>query len=388
MSTTLKDTGTRPIQPIDLAAERAALGAALEDAVLAVLRSGQYVLGPEVERFERDFAKLHSCPHGIAVSNGTDALILGLKALGVKAGDTVVTTPFTFFASAGSIAWIGAEPRLADVDPDTALLDPKKAEAAIDAQTTCLLPVHLYGQLADMKAFRAIADKKRIAILEDAAQSHGARRDGETCGSLGDAAAFSFYPTKNLGACGEGGFIATRRSDVAERARRLRDHGSPVKYQHHEIGTNSRLQGIQGAVLNVKLPHLAAWNERRRAIAARYDRAFRGSRAILPIATASGSQPVYHQYTVRARGEVTRDALIAELKTRQIFAAVHYPSPVHLQEAARSWGYGPGDFPNAEALAREVVCLPVHPFLSDAEVDRVAEAVLQICEKGPARPVK
>jgi dTDP-4-amino-4,6-dideoxygalactose transaminase len=386
MSTTLRDTA-RPIQPIDLVAERAALGPALEEAVLAVVRSGQYVLGPEVERFERDFARLCGCAHGIGVANGTDALVIGLKALGVKAGDRVVTTPFTFFASAGSIAWIGAVPVLADVDPDTALLDPKKAEAAIDARTTCILPVHLYGQMADMKALRAIADKKHISILEDAAQSHGARRDGETCGSLGDAAAFSFYPTKNLGACGEGGFIATRRADVAERARRLRDHGSPVKYQHHEIGTNSRLQGIQGAVLNVKLPHLAAWNDRRRAIAARYDRAFRSSRAVLPIAVAAGSTPVYHQYTVRIRGELSRDALLVELKNLQIFAAVHYPTPVHLQEAARAFGYGPGDFPHAESLAREVLCLPVHPFLTDADVDRVAEAVLELSQKGPQRPV-
>lgn len=378
----MRDT-EKPIHPIDLVAERAALGPALEQAVLAVLRSGQYVLGPEVERFERDFARMHGCAHGIGVANGTDALVIGLKALGVQAGDRVVTTPFTFFASAGAIAWIGATPALADVDPDTALLDPRQAEAAIDARTTCILPVHLYGQMADMKAFRAIADRKKVTVLEDAAQSHGARRDGETSGSLGDAAAFSFYPTKNLGACGEGGFIATRRADVAERARRLRDHGSPVKYQHHEIGTNSRLQGLQGAVLNVKLPYLAAWNERRRALAARYDRAFRASRAVVPLAVAADSTPVYHQYTVRIRGELSRDALLEALKARAIFAAVHYPTPVHLQAAARTWGYGPGDFPHAEALAREVLCLPVHPFLTDGDVDRVAEHVLDLAQNGP-----
>jgi dTDP-4-amino-4,6-dideoxygalactose transaminase len=367
-----------PISPVDLAAERAELGPALEEAVLRVLRSGQYVLGPEVERFERDFAALIGVPHALGVGNGTDALILGLKALGVQPGDHVVTAPFTFFASAGAVAWIGARPLLADVDPDTALLDPRAAESAIDARTTCVLPVHLYGQLADVQAFRALADRKHIALLEDGAQAHGAVRDGAQCGSLGDAAAFSFYPTKNLGACGEGGSIATRRQDVFERAKRLRDHGSPSKYLHREIGTNSRLSGIQGAVLNTKLPHLLGWNERRRAVAARYDAAFRGSAAVVPLAVARNAVHVHHQYTVRIRGEVPRDAVLEGLRARQIFAAVHYPTPVHLQEAARGWGYGPGDFPNSERLAREVLCLPVHPFLTRDDVDRVAESVLEI----------
>lgn len=371
------------IGPVDLAAERAELGPALEDAVLKVVRSGAYVLGPEVERFEQDFARLHRVAlQGVGVANGTDALIVALRALGVQAGDHVVTSPFTFFASAGAIAWIGAQPVLADVELETALLDPKKAEAAIDSKTTCILPVHLYGQLADMRAFRALADRKKLVVLEDGAQCHGAERDGVRCGEIGDAAAFSFYPTKNLGACGEGGMILSRRADVHARAKRLRDHGSPVKYAHAEIGTNSRLQGIQGAVLNVKLPHLERWNARRRAIAKRYDAAFAGSGVITPLAVAKNSVHVYHQYTVRVRADVARDVLIERLKSRQISAAVHYPSPVHLQEAARPWGYGPGAFPNAEALAREVLCLPVHPFLSDADVDRVAESVLHFARGG------
>jgi dTDP-4-amino-4,6-dideoxygalactose transaminase len=299
-----------------------------------------------------------------------------LRAVGVERGDHVVTSPFTFFASAGAIAWIGAVPVLADVDPETALLDPAAAERSIDAKTTCILPVHLYGQLADMARFRAIADAKHVLLFEDGAQAHGARRDGQACGGAGDASAFSFYPTKNLGACGEGGMILTRRKEVFERARQLRDHGSPAKYLHREIGTNSRLQGIQGAVLNVKMPHLAAWNERRRAIASRYDEAFRGSEEIRPLRVAKNSLHVYHQYTVRVRGDVARDDVIEALRAKAIVAAVHYPTPVHLQEAARSWGYSAGDFPHAEALAREVMCLPVHPFLADDDVDRVAEAVL------------
>ncbi len=374
-------TAQKTIAPVDLAAERAELGSALEEAVLRVLRSGAYVLGPEVERFEADFARLHRVANpGVGVSNGTDALILGLRALGVKAGDEVVTSPFTFFASAGSIAWIGAKPVLADVELDTALLDVTKARAAITPRTTCILPVHLYGQLVDMKAFRALADEKKLTLLEDCAQSHGAQRDGVSCGELGDAAAFSFYPTKNLGACGEGGMILSRRKDVVEHARRLRDHGSPAKYQHAEIGTNSRLQGIQGAALNVKLPHLERWNERRRAIAARYTQLFAGSKALTTLRVPPGSLHVYHQYAVRVTGGVPRERVIERLKAQGIVAAVHYPSPVHVQEAARGWGYGPGAFPNAERLAREVLCLPVHPFLSASDVERVAEATLRAAE--------
>lgn len=368
----------KPLAPVDLAAERAELGPALEEAVLRVLRSGAYILGPEVEKLERDFAAYCNVPHGIGVATGTDALILGLLAVGVKPCDSVVTSPFTFFASASCIAWIGATPRLADVDPDTALLDPKKAAAAIDGRTTCILPVHLYGQLADMRALRALADAKGLKILEDGAQCHGAKRDGVSCGELGDAGTYSFYPTKNLGACGEGGLIVTKSAEVAARARRLRDHGSPQKYVHAELGTNSRLQAFQGAVLNVKLPHLERWNVRRRALAARYDKNLAGSQGVLPLKLAANSTHVYHQYTVRIRGSRSRDEVMKKLAEQQIFCGVHYPTPVHLQPVAKSWGYGPGDFPIAEALAREVLCLPVHPFLAEADVDRVSEALLAL----------
>ena len=374
-------TATRPITPIDVAAERAELGSALEDAVLRTLASGKYVLGPEVEKLEQDFARLHGAKHGIGLATGTDALWLGLLALGVEPGDHVVTTPFTFFASAAAIALIGARPVLADVDPATALLDPAAAERAIDARTTCLLPVHLYGQLADVRAFRALADRRGLRLLEDGAQAHGARRDGECCGTLGDAGTFSFYVTKNLGAAGEGGLVLTQRDDVALALRQLRDHGSPQKYVHARIGTNSRLQALQAAILNVKLPHLERWNARRRELAARYDAAFAGSRTVVPLARAPGATHAFHQYTVRIRGGRTRDQVLAGLAEQQIFAAVHYPSPVHLQEAARPWGYGPGDFPHAEALAREVLCLPIHPFLAPGEVERVAERVLALARE-------
>jgi dTDP-4-amino-4,6-dideoxygalactose transaminase len=371
-------TTTKPITPIDVAAERAELGPALEDALLRTLASGKFVLGPEVEALERAFAQHHGVAHGIGVGTGTDALWLGLLALGVEPGDHVVTTPFTFFASAAAIAWIGAKPVLADVEPDTALLDPAAAERAIDGKTTCLLPVHLYGQLADVGAFRTLADRRGLRVLEDGAQAHGARRDGHACGALGDAGTFSFYVTKNLGAAGEGGMVLTQKADVATALRQLRDHGSPKKYVHARIGTNSRLQALQAALLNVKLPHLERWNERRREHAARYDAAFAGSATVVPLRKAAGTLHAYHQYTVRIRGGRTRDQVLADLAERQIFAAVHYPTPVHLQEAARPWGYGPGDFPHAEALAREVLCLPIHPFLTASEVTRVAENVLAL----------
>jgi len=226
---TVTTTTQRPIGVLDLAAERAQLGPALEEAVLRVLRSGQYVLGPEVERFERDFAQLCGVEHGVAVSTGTEALTLGLLALGVKPGDHVVTSPFTFFASAGTIAWIGARPLLADVEPETGLIDVRKAATAVDRKTSALLPVHLYGQLADVKGLRELADARGLALLEDGAQAHGATRDGFACGALGDAGTFSFYPTKNLGAAGEGGLVVTRRAEVAQALRQLRDHGSPSR---------------------------------------------------------------------------------------------------------------------------------------------------------------
>ncbi len=370
-------TALKPISPVDLAAERAQLGPALEEAMLRVLRSGQYILGPEVEAFEKAFAAYCGVSErGVAVANGTDALVVALRAACVAPGDHVVTSPFTFFASAGAIAWMGATPRLADVELDTGLLDLEKAAAACDSKTTAILPVHLYGQMVDIKGFRALCDKRGISLVEDCAQSHGASRDGVNCGQLGDAAAFSFYPTKNLGACGEGGMVLSRHAKVVEKARRIREHGSPVRYTHSELGTNSRMQGLQGAALNCKLPHLNAWNARRAEIAARYDAALKGNAAVIPLTRRSNTVHAYHQYTVRIVGGVSRDTVLEKLKAQSIFAQVHYPSPVHLQEAAKPWGYGPGDFPNAERLAREVICLPVHPFLSNADADRVAESLL------------
>ena len=373
---TASSTST-PVRPIDLAAERAELGAALPEALERVLASGAYVLGPEVEAFEREFAAFQRASHGVGVGSGTDALILGLRALGVGHGHKVLTSPFTFFASAGSIAWIGARPTFVDVDPDTALLRTDQVADALDRDTRCVVPVHLYGALCDMRALRAICDERGVPILEDGAQCHGAERDGVRCGELGDAAAFSFYPTKNLGAAGEGGMVLTNADCVADALRRLRDHGSSAKYVHTEIGTNSRLQAMQAALLRLKLPHLETWNARRRETARRYDEAFADHPRLRPLTCPPDSTHVYHQYVLRVIDEPgARDRVLAHLKQREIFAAVHYPRPVHLQEAAREWGHGPGDFPGAETLAEQVLCLPIHPFLTREQVERVIEALL------------
>lgn len=381
MSTPSATQTLRPIGPVDLAAERAAVGPILEESLLRVLRSGQYILGPEVEAFEKNFASFCGVSEaGVAVANGTDALVIALRAACVAPGDHVVTSPFTFFASAGAIAWMGAIPRLADVELDTGLLDVEQAARACDSKTTAILPVHLYGQMVDIRGFRSLCDQRGISLVEDCAQSHGAQRDGVQCGQLGDAAAFSFYPTKNLGACGEGGLVLSRHPKVAQKARRIREHGSPVRYTHSELGTNSRMQGLQGAALNCKLPHLPAWNARRAQHAARYDAALRGCAAVVPLTRRANTTHVYHQYTVRIVGKVPREAVIEALKAKGIAAQIHYPSPVHFQEAAKPWGYRPGDFPNAERLAREVLCLPIHPFLSDADIDRVAQALLQAAQ--------
>lgn len=377
-SSTGTSTGAPPIPMLDLAAEREACGAALSERVLEVLHSGRYVLGPEVEAFEAEFAAFQRAPHAIGMASGTDALILALRAAGVGPGDLVATSPFTFFASAASIAWIGARPVLVDVDPATALMTPEGTREALQCwggRVKAILPVHLYGQLVDVRGFRALADEIGAVLIEDAAQAHGAERDGVRAGELGDLACFSFYPTKNLGCAGDGGAVLARDEALAGRVRRLRDHGSPVKYEHAELGTNSRLAAIQAAVLRVKLPHLEAWNRRRQELAARYDRALADLPGIAPLAVAPGSRPVYHQYTVRIAPSLGRSAVAAALAEQGIASAVHYPSPVHAQPAAAPWGYGPGSLPVSEALAREVLCLPVHPFLSDGDVDRVAAAL-------------
>lgn len=373
-------TDLSPVPPVDLTAERAELGGALLEAIQRVLESNAYVLGPEVQRFEEEFATYQRARHAVGVASGTDALVVGLKALGLQPGQGVLTSPFTFFASAGAVAWSGARPQLCDVELDTGLLDLERAREAVDEHTRFLLPVHLYGQLVDVRGFRALADERDLVLFEDAAQAHGAERDGVRAGELGNAAAFSFYPTKNLGAAGEGGAVLCNDECILGALHRLRDHGSTAKYVHDEIGTNTRLQAMQAAVLSLKLPHLDGWNERRRRTAAAYDAAFAASDAVTPLVVRPGSTHVYHQYAVRVHGDVSRDKVLEGLHAQRIFAAVHYPRPVHIQKAAADWGYREGQFPAAEQLAREVLCLPVHPFLSEGDVERVCSTVRALAE--------
>ncbi len=367
----------QPVPPVDLTAERAELGEAFFEISREVLGSNGYVLGPHVTKFEEDFAAYQRAKHGVGVGSGTDALILALKAFDIGPGDKVLTSPFTFFASAGTIAWVGATPQLCDVEADTGLMDLRKARAAMTPETKCLLPVHIYGQLADVRGFRALADEHGIPLLEDAAQAHGAERDGLRAGELGDAAAFSFYPTKNLGAAGEGGAILCNSDDLNGRLLRLRDHGSSAKYVHTEVGTNSRLQSLQGALLSLKLKKLDEWNGRRRATAAKYDAAFAACDAVTPLAVRPNSTHAYHQYVIRIHGDVSRDLVLEGLHKAKISAALHYPRPVHVQEAAATWGYKLGDFPVAEQLCDEVLCLPVHPFLCEEQIQRVIQEVIQ-----------
>ncbi|WP_027892480.1 DegT/DnrJ/EryC1/StrS family aminotransferase [Calidithermus chliarophilus] len=361
---------------IDLQSEYRLLKPDIDAALERVLASGAFVGGPEVAALERELSEYLGVPHVVGVGSGTDALFIALRALGVGPGDEVVTTPFTFVATVEAILIAGARPVLVDIDPRTFNLDPELLEAAVTERTRAVLPVHLYGQVAPMAEIRAVAERHGLKILEDAAQAIGARyceaggAGGAMAGTLGHAAGFSLYPTKNLGAYGDGGFITTADAAVAEEARLLASHGSKVRYHHvRAAGYTSRLDGVQAAILRVKLPHLEGWNRRRREIARRYDEGLRG--AVQTPTPPPYARHVYHQYTVRAP---ERDRLQAFLKERGVASSVHYPLPVHLQPAYRDLA-PEGSLPHAEQAAREVLSLPMHPFLTDAQVEAVIEAV-------------
>ncbi|MFQ5890806.1 MAG: DegT/DnrJ/EryC1/StrS family aminotransferase [Gemmatimonadota bacterium] len=370
------------IELADLKAQYAALRSDIDAAVSRVLASGRYVSGPEVERFERAFAEWCRVSHAVAVGSGTDALRLALVAAGVgpqgpSAGDgapEVVTSPFSFAATCEAIGQAGARPVFADVDPETLNLDPGRVEQALTPRTKAILPVHLYGHPADMEPLLSIARRHGIAVIEDACQAHGALYRGRPVGSFGEAGCFSFYPTKNLGACGDGGMLTTSRGEIAGRARRLRDHGQSGKYVHVEEGTTARLDEIQAAVLGVKLGRLGAWNDRRRSLAGRYRRGLEGAPVSLPV-ERPWARHVYHLFTVRVHA---RDRVREGLRERGVPSGVHYPVPLHLQPANAALGYGPGRFPEAERAAREVLSLPLFPEMTDDQVDRVCEALREV----------
>jgi dTDP-4-amino-4,6-dideoxygalactose transaminase len=359
---------------LDLKAQYQSIKPEIDAAIANVLESSQFVLGEEVAGFEREFAKNCGVSECIAVNSGTSALHLALLAAGVGPGDEVITVPFTFVASVAAILYTGARPVLVDIDPRSFSMDPAPIEAAITPRTKALLPVHLYGQTADMDPIMEIAQHHGIIVIEDAAQAHGAKYKGRSAGSIGHIGCFSFYPAKNLGAYGEGGAVTTSDPDYANKVRMLRDWGADRKYHHLLRGYNYRMEGLQGAILRVKLRHLEHWTEKRRAIAKKYDQLLADCGLTLPM-EMPGSRHVYHLYTLRAPD---RDGLRASLDAEGISTAVHYATPAHMQPAYADLGYGQGSFPQSEKAATEVLSLPLYPEMTDIQLQRVLEALTTI----------
>ena len=359
---------------LDLKAQYATIKAELDAAVLGVLASTQYVLGDEVAAFEREFAAYCGVKHAIAVNTGTSALHLALLAADVGPGDEVITVPFTFVATVSAICYAGARPVFVDIDPVTFTMDPAKLAAAITPRTKAIVPVHLYGQMADLKPIMEVADRHGIPVIEDACQAHGAEYVGQRAGSIGVSGCFSFYPGKNLGACGEGGIVVTNNDQHFRAIRMLRDWGQEQRYHHVLKGYNYRMDGIQGAVLRVKLRHLDDWTEARRARGHQYSRLLAGSKTVRAPAEADWRRHVYHIYAVRTDD---REALQRALSAEGIQTGLHYPIPVHLQQAHRDLGYSVGDFPESEAAAREVLSLPIYPEMTVRQVEQVIATIGQ-----------
>jgi dTDP-4-amino-4,6-dideoxygalactose transaminase len=356
---------------LDLKAQYQSIKPEIDAAIARVLDSCQFVLGSEVAGFEQDFAAYSGASECIALNSGTSALHLALLAAGIGPGDEVITVPFTFVASVAAVLYSGAKPILVDIDPRSFTIDPALIGAAITPHTRAILPVHLYGQPADMDPIMEIARRHNLVVIEDAAQAHGAKYKGRAVGSIGDMACFSFYPGKNLGAYGEGGAVTTSNPDYAHTIRMLRDWGQDRKYHHVLRGYNYRMEGFQGAILRVKLRYLEQWTEARRAVVAQYDKALAGCDVQTP-SEMPWARHVYHVYTLRTDD---RDGLQAALHAEGIQTGIHYPVPVHLQPAYADLGYGRGAFPHSEAAAEQVLSLPLYPELSSKAVAEVAAAV-------------
>lgn len=341
-----------------------------------VMSSSRFILGDNVKKLENDVADYSDVQYGVGVANGSDALHIALQACGVQTGDEVITTPFTFFATAGAIARAGATPVFVDIDPVTFNIDPSKIEEAINEKTKAIIPVHLYGQIADMDPIIEIAKKHNLYIVEDSAQSIGATYKGRKTGSLGDICCFSFFPTKNLGAYGDAGMVVTNNEDFAEKMRVIRVHGSKPKYYHHVLGYNSRLDELQAAVLNVKFPHLNNWIEKRRNHAQLYTELLNkglGDQVVTPV-EKDGNFHVFHQYTIRVS---EREKLQAFLKEQGIETMVYYPLPLHVQPVFKELGYKEGDFPISEKAAKEVISLPMFPELRNEQIEYVVENIVK-----------
>jgi dTDP-4-amino-4,6-dideoxygalactose transaminase len=370
------------VPALNLKAQYQSIRAEIEPVVREVLESQMFVLGPEVARLEAEVAGYCGAACGIGCASGSDALLLPLLAIDIGPGDEVITSPYTFFATAGSIWRTGAKPVFVDIEPDTYNIDPARIEAAITPRTKAIIPVHLYGQAAEMGPIQEIARRYGLTVLEDAAQAIGAALHGTRVGTLGDMAAFSFYPSKNLGGFGDGGMITTDDPQLARRIARLRVHGMEPKYHHHEVGFNSRLDAFQAAVLRVKLRRLDIWTSLRRDVADRYRSLFssHGLEELvgLPI-ERQGNFHVYNQFVIRVPATL-RDSLRDYLTARKIGTEIYYPIPLHLQVCFAALGHKPGDFPHSEAAARETIALPIYPELTDAEQRYVVGSIHQFIE--------
>lgn len=356
---------------IDLKAQYDTIRPDIDAAIARVIENTAFIMGKEVSDFEAAFAEYCGVKHALGVSSGTSALFLALAGYGIGAGDEVITTPFTFFATGEAISQLGARPVFVDIDPITYNIDPARLEAAISPYTKAIMPVHLFGQPADMDAINDIAARHHLLVIEDAAQAHGSRYGGKRAGSLANAACFSFYPSKNLGCYGDGGAVVTDDDHLAARVRSLRDHGRTTKYEHAELGYGHRLDGIQAAILAAKLPHLDEWNAGRRRLAARYDELLADTAVVTP-RHLEATEPVYHCYVIRAP---RRDELLGALQKAGIGAGVHYPIPLHLQPAYRFLELEPGSFPISERAAREVLTLPLYAEMTAEQQDEVIAVI-------------
>lgn len=356
---------------LDLKAQYLALKDEIDQAVLSVLDSAQFILGPEMKAFEEEMAAYCGTKYAVAVANGTDALVLTLKAMGIGPGDEVITSPFTFFASAETVAQVGAAPVFVDIDPVTLNMDLNQLEDKITPKTKAIIPVHIFGQMVDVERVLEIAARHDLKVIEDAAQAIGAEYRGKRAGSIGHAGTFSFFPTKNLGGYGDGGMIVTSDEHLAAELRMLRFHGCRTKYYHEKLGYNSRLDEIQAAILRVKLKYLDQWNQARRDKAAAYDELLTGLPLTLP-GRDPNALPIYHLYVLRTQ---KRDALIESLKENGIASGIYYPVPLHLQRAFRYLGYKEGDFPVAEQASKEALAIPCYPELTQVQQAEIVKVI-------------